>query len=375
MMHCSSRNSLTVAQIVAGLAVACVLAAGTAARAQSGDAHAVLDKGVKASGLTGADIPAWHLKANYTLYDPAKGKATESGVLEEWYTGPYTWHRVYTEKKLFAGEWSTGHAKLVKAKDGKLDIAHLDQQVAVPLIDPVYQAVNYKPTVETSLQEGTFAGLVLDCVLAANPSQAAGAIDPDVLFPRLCFDVKDSTLRYTTTSTTITAYSDFKPLGSRSVANKVEVKPYNRLATEVDVTLLEPLPAGDQAQLTPSGNTVALPYAHQASDPPLVPVKVTECEYPMDARNAQEHGLVMIPVVIRKDGSVKTNGPAMGPQHLAMAAGDCVSNYKFEPFKIDGEAVDVSDTLLYTYENRAFNPSMVGLASQPPPPPAAAAKK
>jgi len=83
----------------------------------------------------------------------------------------------------------------------------------------------------------------------------------------------------------------------------------------------------------------------------------------------------MIPVVIRKDGSVKTNGPAMGPQHLAMAAGDCVSNYKFEPFKIDGEAVDVSDTLLYTYENRAFNPSMVGLASQPPPPPAAAAKK
>jgi hypothetical protein len=58
----------------------------------------------------------------------------------------------------------------------------------------------------------------------------------------------------------------------------------------------------------------------------------------------------------------------MGPQHLAMAAGDCVGNYKFEPFKIDGEAVDVSDALLYDFENRAFD-GKVGIASEPPPTP------
>jgi Gram-negative bacterial TonB protein C-terminal len=370
MTPCSFRSTL-----VTALAVVAAFATVISAHAQSDDPRAVLDKGVKASGLTGADVPAWHLKANYTLYDPVKGSVTESGVFEEWHTGPFAWHRVYSEKKLFASEWSTDHIKQFKAKDGKLDLGKLDQQVGRPLVNPAFQAANYKPSVEMSLQAGTFSGLVLDCVVAANPSQAAGAINPDLLFPRLCFDVKDSTLRFITTADTITAYSDFKPLGSRSIANKVEVKPYNRLGAALDITLLEPLSATDQAQVTPPGNAIALPYAHQPGDAPLVPVRITECAYPMDARNNQEHGAVMIPVVIRKDGSVKSNGMPMGPEHLAMSAGDCVGNYKFEPFKIDGEPVDVSDMLIYTFDNRPFTPSMVGIASEAPPPPAAPAKK
>jgi hypothetical protein len=352
------------------LAAACAMvaffAASPAARAQSDDPHAVLDKGVKATGLTGADVPAWHLKANYSIYDIQKGSVTESGVFEEWYSAPGVWHRVYTEKKQSGSEWSTSRTKQVKLKDSKLDVGRLDAQVARPLVDPVFQAANYKPSVDTSVQAGTFAGLVLDCVVASNPSAAAGGINPDVLFPRLCFDAKDSTLRFITTSDTMTVYSEFKPLGPKQVATKVEIKPYNRLGTALNITQLEPLAAGDQAQLTPPGNVVELPYAHQPGDAPLVPVKITECAYPMDARDAQEHGVVIIPIVIRKDGSVKSNGPAMGPQHLAMAAGDCVSNYKFEPFKIDGEAVDVSDALLYDFENKAFSPSMVTIASQPP---------
>lgn len=352
-----------------------VLAAGAAIHAQSDNPHAVLDKGVKASGLTGAGVPAWHLKANYTFYDVSKGKETESGVFEEWHSAPGVWRRLYTEKKQAASEWSTSELKQFKLKDNKLDLNRLDQQVAQPLVDPVFQAANYKPSVEMSLQAGTFSGLVLDCVVAANPSQAAGAINPDVLFPRLCFDVKDSTLRFITTSTTMTVYSDFKPFGPRSFANKVEVKPYNRLGTQLDVTLLEPLPAADQAQLAPPSHAIEQPYAHKSGDTPLVPVRITECAYPIEARDNHELGMVMIPVVIKKDGSVKSNGFPMGPQHLAMAAGDCVGNYKFEPFKIDGEPVDVSDTLVYDFENRPFTPSMVTIASQPPPPPAAPAKK
>jgi len=342
--------------------------------AQSDDPHAVLDKGAKATGLSGTDVPAWHLKANYTFYDPAKGNVTGSGAFEEWATGPYTWHRVYTEKKASANEWSTTHTKQFKLKDNKLDVGHLDQQVARPLVDPVRQAVNYKPAVDMSFQAGIFEGITLDCVTAANPSQAAGAIDPDLLFPRLCFDVKDSTLRYITTTNTMTVYSDFKPLGTRSVANKVEVKPYNRLGTQLVITLLEPLGAADQAQITPPGNAIPLPYAHQPGDPPLVPVKVTECTIPMDAHNNQEHGLAIVPVVIRKDGSVKSTGGTMAPDHLRQAGEECVEGYKFEPFKIDGEAVDVSDAILYDFEYRPWN-GKIGIASQPPPPPPPAAKK
>jgi Gram-negative bacterial TonB protein C-terminal len=359
------------------LAASCAIAPvafAPVALAQSDDPHAVLDKGAKASGLTGADVPAWHLKATYTLYDVQSGKPTESGNFEEWYTNPTTWHRAYTEKKLTGQEWSTARTKQLKTKDSKLDIARLDHAVAQPLVDPVAAAANYKPALDMSLQAGTFEGVVLDCVVATNPAQAAGGINPDVLFPRLCFDVKDSTLRFTTTADTLTAYTNFKPLGTRSIANKVEVKPYNRLGAALDITLLEPLAASDQAQVTPPANAQPLPYAHQSNDTPLVPLKITECAYPMDARDNHELGVVTVPILIKKDGSVKSNGQAMGQPHLASAAGDCVGNYKFQPFLIDGEPVEVSDFLLYNYDGKPFSPSKVTIASQPPPPAAAAAK-
>jgi hypothetical protein len=349
---------------VAALATLCAGAAAVHAQ----DPHAVLDKGAKATGLTGADVPAWHLKANYTLYDLRSGKPTETGTLEEWATGPHAWHRVYTEKKQTAQEWSTGPAKQVKSKDSKLDLARLNEAVGRPLIDPVFYAPNYKPSVEMSMQAGTFSGLTLDCVLPSNPSQAAGNINPDVLFPRLCFDIKDASLRFITTSDTMTVYSDFKPMGSRQVATKLEIKPYNRLGTEVDITTLEPLGAADQAQVTPPGNAVELPYAHQPSDTPLVPVHISECTPPVEAFSQGEHGPVSIPIVIKKDGSVKTIGSATGPQHLSLAIDGCANSYKFEPFKIDGQPVETSDVLIYDFETKPFTPTMVTLASQPPPP-------
>ena len=98
-------------------AAAALLSSVPATQAQSAPAHAVLDKGVKATGLTAADAPAWHIKADYTIYDPGKGTVTESGTLEEWWTAPWTWHRVYTEKKLSASEWSVTHSKQFKFKE------------------------------------------------------------------------------------------------------------------------------------------------------------------------------------------------------------------------------------------------------------------
>ena len=352
----------TLSSAVAVAAAAFVLASGIAVPAQQ-SARAVLDKGVAVTGLTGADAPAWHIKANYSLYD--RGNLTESGTMEEWATGPWTWHRTYTEKKLVASEWSVTRAKHFQSKDPKLNLTQLDQRVGTILTNPLYQAGNYKEDVQLDGRAGTFSGLILNCVAAANPVAAAGNIDPNVLFPRLCFDAKDSTLRYVNTPTTLISYTEFKPLGTRQVATKVNVNYGGKVAADLEITLLEPLAAGDQGQIAPSGNNVPQPYLHQAGDAPLVPVKITECAYPMAASVKQEHGVVSIPVVIRKDGSVKNNGFPMGPFELAEAASDCVGNWKFEPFKLDGEAIDVADSLLYNYDGKPFK-GVIGIASEPP---------
>jgi hypothetical protein len=337
-----------------------------AIQAQSG-ARAVLDKGVAVTGLTAADAPAWHVKANYSLYD--RGNLTESGVMEEWYTGPYTWRRTYIEKKLVSNEWSVTRAKQLQTKESRLNLTQLDQRVATILTDPLTQAVNYKPGVDLDDRAGTFSGLILNCVAAANPTAAAGSIDPNVLFPRLCFDAKDATLRYVNTPTTLISYTEFKPLGNRQVATKVNVNYGGKDSANLEITLLEPLAAGDQGQVAPDGKAVPRPYLHRPGDSPLVPVKITECAYPMAASVKQEHGTIFVPVTIRKDGAVKNNGGAYGApgtEELQQAASDCVGNWKFEPFRLDGEPIDIADTLIYNYDGKPFK-GVIGIASQPAP--------
>uniref|UniRef100_E6PWS3 TonB C-terminal domain-containing protein n=1 Tax=mine drainage metagenome TaxID=410659 RepID=E6PWS3_9ZZZZ len=328
----------------------------------------MLDNGLKVTGLSGADAPAYHLKADYKLYDVRSGTETESGTLEVWSSGPGVWHRQYTEKKQSVNEWSTSATDQLEQKGAKLNLNALNAQVATPLLDPLSLAAKYKPDLALTGQAGTFDNIVLNCVTVTNAATEAGSLSPDLLFPRYCFDAKDSTLRFATTTTVMTAYSGFKAVGGRQVATKVEVKPYNRLGAELDVTLVEPLGTADQAAVKPSGKTVAFPWAHLASDPPLVLAHMMECEYPMAARDKQELGMAAVPVVISKDGKVKSNGAPSGPPDLAQAAGDCVTNYRFEPFKVNGQPVEVSDTILYNFDGKPYQGlnGTVTIASQAP---------
>ncbi len=338
------------------------------AAAQAPTARSVLNEGMKTTGLAGADAPAYHLKANYTLYDIRSGKETESGTLEVWSSGSGVWHREYTEKKNSASEWSTSPISQVATKGARLNLNALNMEVAQPLLDPMHLAARYPADLELTGQAGTFSGVVLNCVTVTYPTIAAQGMNPDMLFPRYCFDAKSGVLRYTTTSTVITAFTGFKTVGSRQVATKVQIKPYNRLGEDLEVTMLEPLPAGSDAMLKPAGKTVDFPLAHEPGDPPLVPVHVAECEYPIEARNNQIFGVVSVPVVIEKDGKVKGNGPAMGPYQLSHAAEDCVTNYRFQPYMVNGQPVVVSDAIEYNFDGKPYQGlnGTITIASQSP---------
>ncbi len=355
-------------KVVLAAAAGVAMTAGTA-MAQEPTARQVLDQGLKVTGLAGADAPAYHVKANYALYDIRSGKVTESGTLEAWQSADGVWHREYTEKKNVASVWSTSTTDRVSTKSPRLNLVQLDQQVAQPLLDPLHLAERYPANLELTGQAGTFGGEVLNCVTVTYPVTAAHGMSPDLLFPRYCFEAKTGALHVETTSTVMTSYTEFKTLGSREVATKVEVKPYNRLGTELEITTLEPLAAGSDAMVKPGGKTEDFPLAHEPGDAPLVPVSIHECEYPIDARSAgDEHGVVTVPVIIGKDGKVKSNGHTFGPPHLTQAAQDCVTGYKFQPYLVNGKPTEVSDTILYNYDGKPYTGlnGTVTIASQAP---------
>ena len=67
--------------------------------------------------------------------------------------------------------------------------------------------------------------------------------------------------------------------------------------------------------------------------------------YPEDARKAKIKGVVALDVVIGTDGNVTEVRPHSGPDELTSAAVDAVKWWRFKPYVINGQPVEVKTTL------------------------------
>ena len=83
---------------------------------------------------------------------------------------------------------------------------------------------------------------------------------------------------------------------------------------------------------------------------------------------AAEHkalGTIYVTAVILKTGKVKVKGAA-GNHMLTQAASDAIADWRFQPYKIDGQPVDVEVIIPYVFDAKPFVPWPGGI--EPPPP-------
>jgi len=98
--------------------------------------------------------------------------------------------------------------------------------------------------------------------------------------------------------------------------------------------------------------------------------------YPHAAERQGIQGTVLLDTVVGKDGRVLEVHPASGPPELANAAIDAVKNWRFSPFTLDGDAVEVETTIGVEFRINDPGPGAPGAlggrpkpsASQPLPP-------
>jgi TonB family protein len=64
-------------------------------------------------------------------------------------------------------------------------------------------------------------------------------------------------------------------------------------------------------------------------------------EYPPAARRAKLQGVIVLDVVVGRDGSVMEVRALNGPEVLAQAARDALRWWRFEPYRVDGKAMVV----------------------------------
>lgn len=321
----------------------------------SAKAHAIVAAATKVSGLDGEDVAPFHMKIDFTFQDPKLPKLL-TGTMEEWSTGRYQWKRTYkSSTEEFNGtEWSVSRLERFRPKPNGdwFDYRQLDDKVAGTVIEPLYQSGNIKPDYAMTLKRVNL-GVMLNCVYVTDPKQYAGDGDADAMFPRTCLDDANR-LRLTSYGETAIQFNQQQIFQNRWVARDVKTSVKGLLMAEVKVTLLEPLAPSDSELVKPGKGAVAQPYERQPGDPPLAPVFQVGASIPLTPDHQPNLGTETIPIVIQKDGSVKLVPHSPDPVYDAVSR--AVAKWKYQPYVVDGQTVEVTTDVNYVMNLKPFVP-------------------
>ncbi|HVC48453.1 MAG TPA: thioredoxin family protein [Terracidiphilus sp.] len=329
-------------------------------------AHKVLDAGLKLNALAGPGLQPWHLKIDYQLRYLPNTKPV-SGTVEEWSTGPYRWKRISTSKEAsFNGSiWSTSRTSRFQSKADHGDYAPrtLVLRVARPVLDPLYQAANIKPDYQMKIQKVATSGLNLACVSVVDPARYAPKTDPNFLFPTYCFDT-DLHLHLVVAGDTTVQFLNIQPFQNRMVAREVQVIQNGALIAQMNVSVLEDWKAPDSGSLDPPKNAELQPYTIEPGQPQPEPVYQVGASLPILDDAHVFRGVAIVRAIIQKDGSVKVRGIAgfippiiyQTSQQLSDAISNAVKKWRYRPYLVDGQPVDVAYSIPYIVDGKPFVP-------------------
>jgi hypothetical protein len=322
-------------------------------------AHKLLLAGIKSNALAGTGLKPWHLKIDFQYLEFGSPKPV-NGTVEEWATSPDQWRRTFTGGTgMNFTEWSVSRLEKYQSKPGHdpVDPHFTNLRVARPVIDPLYQAANIHPDYEMTIARVTPAGLALNCVSVVDPKRYAPNDNPDFLFPTYCFD-QDIHLRLVISGKTTVEFDDVQIFQGRAVAHDVKVRIDGNLDTEMKVSILEPLSDADQARIKPESDAVPQPYYLEPGSPKPESVYEVAAALPIQPGGMPFRGGFNVPIVIRKDGSVKIlQGAPIWPQELRDSLQSAISKWKYKPYTVDGQVVEVATTVTYVIDGKPFVPS------------------
>lgn len=325
--------------------------AGENTDAMNAQAHALLERMVRVNGLSVAGGQAWHIRVDFQWQ--MTNRPVESGTLEEWWQGPDTWRRTYTMKRVTWTEWSVDRVHQFDTTGNNFPRQFAELRIATPLITPLFQAKNFLPEYPMEMAPPE-AGSKLDCLSIVDAVRYVGGTDPDFLFPKYCVDGM-GVLRGVVTSNTLVAFADYTIFDKRAVAKTMDVFVDGHKMAEAKITLLEPLGAADAAMLQPDKDAEAEPFIPNAFDPRPVLVHSDKPFIPASVAIAGDKGPIEVPVIIEKDGKVRPNGRGMpGGMGVFGAALDAVSRFRYQPYLIDGQPVEVAWNIEFVYGHNGY---------------------
>jgi hypothetical protein len=298
--------------------------------------------------MNGLEVPSarpWHVKLSYDQFDE-DGDNVLSGTIEEFYSGPKKFKRVYAsdtsnridianDAGLFrAGDqnWpSVVESGVLNSAIHPLDLARWDDRTRRPE--------------KTELKSGN---VKFPCVSLRDKDLRVTHFGA----PMFCFEPGTVMLRYVNANMAeVMTYDSIVLFQGRYVARDITIrhvdKPFLKIHVEElgEITKLSDtffaLPPDAKG---PLGGRIPVPSStyneeYQLSSP--------QPEYPRGVS-----GLVHVKYVVGKDGSVVEATAEDGPEELRKAVLKAVQKYRFRPYLLLDQPVEVESTIEFTVSSR-----------------------
>ena len=314
-------------------------AAGSSAAASS-DPKALMSAASKINNLAGADVKPWHIKASFQFLDE-QGKVTDEGTYEEFWAEPKRFKRIFIGKAFAETTYGSDKGDLRAGANGTVPNLLLD--VRRDLIAPLPAEGSIEKTSYSAKPIET-NGLKLSCISLANINYG----------PMHCISATEQVLRisaYPPESLQVLRNGILRFQG-RTIAGDLKFVRNGKPVLTAHVETLDNLVSVDDALLTAPSNAVLVPrritVAGGVAQGMLV--YAVRPDYPIQAKMAHITGTVVLKAVIGKDGQIHDLKVVDGPDALQHAAMDAVQQWRYRPYLLNGEPVEVMTTVNVVFQ-------------------------
>jgi TonB family protein len=326
------------------------------------DLAARLHRTEKLTSLDDPSLHPWHLKMEVQAFDP-KGKMTEEGTLEEWWT-PDTDRWVYsfpsytaTHVKVKGVQYATAH---------KGTTPYLFSLVRNQVVHPI--SIEGPKSDTLDLRRTTFDPITLDCISIEHV--VGGKLPALGVFPAYCLEPDHDRMRvFIRSQSQNVSRNGTGRFQDHEVATDITVNVNQAKAMHGHVIALDTrtLPADELSSidgLEPSNTPAERVSAGVMAGNILT--KITP-EYPPIARAAHISGSVVLHAIIGIDGRVSSLTVVSSPSPvLSDAAKDAVRQWAYRPYLLNGAPVEVDTTITVNFNFGSSSPMDFGAPGNAP---------
>jgi TonB family protein len=311
------------------------------------DPNALLQLAADSNGLHGAGLKPWHTRATWQTLDDQK-QIKAQGIFEEWWGGEKKYKMSWKSADVDRTYYGTDHGLyLVKrSAESAWQFSNLQRLITTPVAVPKPGPQGKSEARLVDLNQGAVA---LHCVVInetfpnGSPMMvrvANGNARP--LEIRNCFSGDLPAVRSQASSDGgQTVFNGIVRFQGRYLSTNIRSVGAGGVETDINVATIEPIDSFAEADFTPPPEASLVPAAvasgvmagyRIAGDPP---------QYPEPAKMSRTEGTVVLRATISKEGRIKDLSVLSGPSMLQQAAMDAVKTWRYKPYLLEGDPVEV----------------------------------